>query len=74
MKGKETRYAQDDRSQNLVPDIKVVVGEAAPLVRQDAIVWVLCRKLRNADPEGAALLHALEDEVDSVSLLLLQTV
>ncbi|MBV6433897.1 MAG: hypothetical protein IANPNBLG_04131 [Bryobacteraceae bacterium] len=66
MEGKETGHAQDDRPQNLVADIEVVVGEATALVRQDAVVGILGGILRNADAEGAALFHAFEGEVDAV--------
>ena len=72
VKGKEAGHADDDRPQDLVPDVEVVVGEAAPLVRQDAVVGVLGGILRYADAEGAALFHALEDEVDAVGPTLLQ--
>ena len=71
MKGKEARHAHDDGPQNCIPDIEVVVGEAAPLVGQDAMVGVLRRKFGHADAEGSALLHALEDEVDAIGFLLL---
>src|ERR1017187_534382 len=40
-KGKETGHADDARPQHLVPDVEVVAGEAATLVRQDAVVGVL---------------------------------
>jgi len=40
-------------------------------VRQDAVVGVLGGILRHADAEGAALLHAFEDEVDAIGILLL---
>src|SRR5438132_13648504 len=56
MKGKEARHAHDDGPQNCVPNIEVVMGEAAPLVRQDAMVGVLRRKLGHPDAEGSALL------------------
>ncbi len=70
-KGKETRHAHDDGSQDCIPDIEVVVGEAASLVRQNAMVRIFCREFGHADAEGSALLHALEDEVDAVGVLLL---
>src|SRR5260370_36524185 len=71
MKGKETSHAYDDGSQECIPDIEVVVGEAASLVRQNAMVRIFRRKLGNADAEGSPLFHALEDEVDAVGILLL---
>ena len=42
--------------------------EAAALRRQNAVVGVGAGKLWHADAEAAALLHALEDEVDSVGV------
>ena len=45
--------------------------KAAALVRDDAVVRVLGRVLRQADAEGRPLLHALEDEVDTVGIALL---
>jgi hypothetical protein len=53
VKGEEAGHAHDDRSQNLVADVEVVMREAAALVGEDAIVgvWVgyfgmLIRKVR----------------------------
>ena len=71
VEGEEAGHADDDRSQDLVADVEVVVGEAATLVRQDAVVGILGGILRHADAEGAALFHAFEDEVDAVSPTLL---
>jgi hypothetical protein len=45
------------------------MSDAAALVRDDAVVRVLGRVLRQADSEGR-LLHALEDEVDAVGIAL----
>src|SRR6266852_1318190 len=45
-------HAYDDGSQNCIPDIEVVVGEAALLVCQDAMVRILRRKFGHADAEG----------------------
>src|SRR4030095_5444180 len=55
---------------SLVPDIEVIVREAAPLVRQDPVVGILGGIFRHADPKRPALFHALEDEVDSVGIIL----
>ena len=65
---KETSHPDDNRSQHLIPDVEVVVRQAAALVRQDAVVGVLGGVLGNGDTEGAALLHALEDEVGAALL------
>jgi hypothetical protein len=41
VKGKETGHADEDRPHPLVPDVEGIVGEAAPLVRQYAVVGIL---------------------------------
>jgi hypothetical protein len=46
------------------------VREAAALRCQDPVVGVLGRILRHADPEGGPLFHALENEINSVGVLL----
>src|SRR5260221_3094775 len=68
LKGEERRHPHDHRSEHLVADVEVVVGEAAALPRDDAVMRVLARILRQADPEGCTLLHALEDEVDTIAV------
>src|SRR5260370_37754374 len=73
VKGKEGSDAQHDRPQNLIPDVEIVVGETAALVCQDAVVGVRGGILRDTDAEGPALFHALEDEIDPVSILPQQT-
>src|SRR5437764_15421098 len=45
------------------------LGEAAPLMRQDTVVGVLGGILGHGDAEGPAQFHALEDEVDTESIL-----
>lgn len=64
----ERRHPHDHGAENLVADIEVVVREAAPLRRQDAVIGVLCRELRHGDAERRPLLHALENEVDAVGV------
>src|SRR5947208_3931007 len=54
VKRKETRHAHNDRAQNFIPDIKIVMRKAAALVRQDAVVGVFRRELRHADTKGPA--------------------
>src|SRR5260370_8466280 len=73
VKGKEGSDAQHDRPQNLIPDVEIVVGETAALVCQDAVVGVRGGILRDTDAEGPALFHALEDEIDPLTLLPQQT-
>src|SRR5580704_10729354 len=67
---KERCHANDDRSEDFIADIEVVVREATPLVSQNAMVRILGRELGNAATEGGTLFHALEDEVDSTRILL----
>src|SRR5207342_2457402 len=50
-------------------DVEVVVGEAATLASEDAVMWVLGGIFRQADTEARTLLHALEDEIDAVGVL-----
>src|SRR5262249_50802273 len=44
------------------------MGEAAALVREDAVVRVLRGIFRHADAEGRSLLHAFEDEANAVAV------
>src|SRR6266568_7805484 len=69
----EACHAQDDGPQNFIVDVEVVMRETAALVREDAVVWVSGGILRDGDAERPALFHALEDEVDAVSVRLLDT-
>jgi hypothetical protein len=59
---------------DLIPDVEVVMREAALLVCQDAVVGVLGGILRQTDPKCPALFHALEYEVDAIGILLQQAV
>ena len=47
MEREETGHTDDDRSQKFIPDIEVVMGEAAPLLRQDTVIRVLSGILRH---------------------------
>src|SRR6266566_3787157 len=69
----EACHAQDDGPQNFIPNVEVVMGETAALVREDAVVRIPGGILRNGDAERPALFHALEDEVNAVSVRLLDT-
>src|ERR1700737_2398193 len=66
LKGKIGSHPHPYRAQHLVTDIEVVVGEAATLLGQNAIVGIGGRVLGDTGAEGVALLHALENEVDAV--------
>jgi len=66
----EGGHPHDDGPQDFIPNVEVEMGEAAGLGRQNAMVGILRGKLGNADAEGPALLHALEDKVDAIGVLL----
>jgi hypothetical protein len=63
--------ADHHRTEVLIPDVEVVVHEPAALLRQDPVVWIFGWKLRRSGPECRPLFHALEDEVDTIAILLL---
>src|SRR5208282_684662 len=46
LEGEEGSHPHNHRSERLVADIEVVMREAAALMRDDAVVWVLGRVLR----------------------------
>src|SRR5580700_9543764 len=71
MEREKTGYTDNDRSQNFIADVEVVMGEAAPLLCQNSVIGILGGILRDGDAEGAALFHAFEEEVDPVSVGLL---
>jgi len=45
------------------------VRETAALRRQDPVIGILGGVFRHADTKGGALLHALEDKVDTVGVM-----
>ena len=62
----ERRHAHRHRSQCFVPQVEIVVREAAPLRSQNAVVGILGGKLGHGTAEGRPLFHALENEIDAV--------
>lgn len=70
LEGKERRDANHDGSQDLIADIEIVVRVAATLMRQDAMVGIFRGQLGDADAERGPLLHALENEIHAVGLVL----
>src|SRR5262249_13177929 len=69
LEGKECRHAHHEGPENFIADVEVVVGEAALLTGQDAVIWIFGRKLRDGDTKTRSLLHALEDEVNTEGVL-----
>ena len=67
--GEERRHPQHHRSERLVADVEIVVGEAAALRRQNTMIGILGGIARHGDAEGRALLHAPEDEIDAVAVV-----
>lgn len=67
VKGQEGSHSDDQGSQSWVADIKVVVGEAAAAFAQDLVIWISGGELGLARAQGGSLLHALEDEVDTIA-------
>src|SRR6202008_3252127 len=68
LEGKERRHTHDHGTEDFIADVEVVVGEAALLPGQDAVVGILGRELRRWVTKARPRLHALEDEVDAVSV------
>src|SRR2546430_14891767 len=68
LKGEERSHTHLYRTENLIADVEVIVGEAATLAGEDAVVRVLGGIFRHADAEARTLLHALEDEIDAVDV------
>ena len=46
LEGKERRHTRDHATEDFIADVEVVVGEAALLAGQDAVVRILGRELR----------------------------
>ena len=52
--GEERGHTHHDRAEDFVVDVEIVVGEATPLVGEDAIVGVFGGIFRHGDAEGRA--------------------
>src|SRR5580698_9226435 len=70
LEGEEGGHTHHQGAENFIADVEVVVGEAAALVGKDAVVRVLGGVFRHADAEGRPLLHALQDVIDAVGVVL----
>jgi len=68
VKGQEGSHSDDQGSQSWVADIKVVVGKAAAAFAQDLVIRIGAGELGLSRAQGGSLLHALEDEVDPITL------
>ena len=66
----ERSHTHHDWAEHFVVDVEIVVGEPTPLVGEDAVVGVLGGIFRHGDAEARADLHALENEVHAVGVLL----
>lgn len=69
LEGEQGGYPHHHRTQDFIAELEVAAGEAAVLVRQDAMVRFPGRTFWDTDAEGRPWLHALEDEVDSAGIL-----
>ena len=70
LEGEERGHTHHHGAENFIADVEVVVREAAALVGENAVMRVLGGVFRQADAEGRPLLHALEDEIDAVGIVL----
>ena len=68
VKGQEGSHSEHQGSQSWVADIEIVVGEAAAAFAQDLVIRISAGELRLSRAQGGSLLHALEDEVDPITL------
>ena len=73
VKGKEGSHAHHHGPQHLVAEIEVVVGKAAALLSQEAVVRVGGGVLGDEGSKSRALLHALQDEIHAVLLSFLHS-
>ena len=69
LEGEERGHTHHHGAKSFIADVEIVVGEAAALADEDAVMRVLGGIFRHADAEGRPLLHALEDEIDAVGVL-----
>src|SRR5262245_6766746 len=69
LEGEERGHTHYHGAKSFIADVEVVVGEAATLACKDAVVRVLGGIFRHADAKSWPLLHALEDEIDAVGVL-----
>ena len=71
LKREKRSHPHYKRSQHLVMNVEVIMGEATPLPFDDAVIWILGGILRDGATESLALLHALEYEVHAVAFVTL---
>ena len=62
--------AYHHRPEHFIADVEVKMGEAAALMGEDAVARVDSGIFRHGNAEGCSLLHAFEDEVDAVGVVL----
>src|ERR1700730_5474827 len=68
LEGKERRHTHDHGTEDFIADVEVVMGKAALLAGPNAVVGIPGREFRCCYTKARPLLHALEDEVDAVSV------
>jgi len=69
----EGSHAQDEGAEHVVADVEVIVRVAGPLTRHDSVVGIVGRVLRQPDAELRPLFEALEDKVDAIFPLALES-
>ncbi len=72
VEGEKRSDSQHYRAKDFIADVEVVVGEAAAVLVQDAVIGIVGGKFGQDGAKGLALFHALEDEVDTMLVLALQ--
>ena len=68
LKREEGTDTQDHRTQDFVADVKVIMGEAAALWRQDPMVGILGGELRHCGTKSRPLFHAFKDEINPITV------
>src|SRR6516165_9307621 len=71
LKRQKGTHAQRQGSEHFIADVEIVVRVAAALASKDAVVGILNWVSRYRGPEGGAHLHALQNEVNTETILAL---
>ena len=73
VEGEKSGNAEDDRPEDFIPNVEIIVGEATALVRQDAVVGILGGIFGDGNAEGAALFPTRENEINAEGVGLFQS-